>query len=122
VKEMFRVLKPSGSVYAEIPFMRSSHMRPVDYQRYTIYGIQELFSRHGFTLLDKGICSGPFTGLTLFIIDFFGSMFSFNSYLRGCMVLLLTILLQPTKYMDRFFENSSWAEVAACNFFYLGRK
>ena len=31
VQEMYRVLKPYGSVYAEIPFMRSLHMRPVDY-------------------------------------------------------------------------------------------
>ena len=66
VAEMHRVLKPGGYVYAEVPFMCAYHMKPIDYQRYTISGIERLFARHGFKLLDKGICSGPFTGLALF--------------------------------------------------------
>ena len=49
--EMSRVLKPGGYVYAEIPFMRAYHMIPVDYQRYTITGIEELFKRHGFRMV-----------------------------------------------------------------------
>jgi SAM-dependent methyltransferase len=122
VKEMFRVVKPGGYVYAEIPFMRAYHMIPVDYQRYTISGIEELFKRHGFTLISKGICSGPFTALALFLTDFGGSLFSFNKYIRAIFSLILSLIFHPVKYLDRFFENSQWAKVNACNFYYIGRK
>jgi SAM-dependent methyltransferase len=122
VKEMFRVVKPGGYVYAEIPFMRAYHMIPIDYQRYTISGIEELFARHGFRTIEKGICSGPFTAAVLFFTDFCRSFFSFNKHLRKIFVGLLFIVLHPVKYLDRFFEDSKWAEVNACNFYYLGKK
>lgn len=122
VQEMFRVLKPGGYVYAEIPFMRAYHMIPVDYQRYTISGIEELFKRHGFTLISKGICSGPFTASVLFLVDFCAGLFSFNIYIKGIVALIISIILHPIKYLDRFFENSKWAEINACNFYYIGKK
>ena len=120
IDEMRTALKPGGYVYAEIPFMRAYHMIPVDYQRYTLSGIEELFKRHGFAMLDKGICSGPFTGFVLFLIDFCGSVFSFNKYLRAIIDLALSIVLHPVKYLDRFCENAKWAEISSCNFYYLG--
>lgn len=124
VAEMYRALKPGGYVYAEIPFIRSFHMAPIDYQRYTISGIEELFARHGFTLIDRGICSGPFTALALYILDFSQSVlrFFFNQYIEVIFGLFLSIVVHPMKYLDRFFENSHWAEVSACNFYYLGKK
>ena len=123
VEEMFRVLKPGGYVYAEIPFMRAYHMIPVDYQRYTLSGIEELFKRHGFSLISKGICSGPFTALVLFFVDFFGGLLSFNNkYIKTSVSLFLSIILHPIKYLDRLFENSKWAENNACNFYYVGKK
>ena len=122
VKEMFRVIKPGGYVYAEIPFMRAYHMIPVDYQRYTISGIEELFKRHGFKLIRKGVCSGPFNALALFFMDFISGLFSFNRYIKAIVTLVLSIVLHPIKYLDRFVENSTWAEINACNFYYIGQK
>jgi SAM-dependent methyltransferase len=122
VEEMYRVLKPGGYVYAEIPFMRAFHMIPVDYQRYTISGIEALFTRHGFTLLEKGICSGPFTSLALFIQDFAGGLFSFNRYLGLLIGLFLILSLHPIKYLDRACEDTHWAKTTACNFYFLGKK
>jgi len=122
VIEMNRAIKPGGFVYAEIPFMRAYHMIPIDYQRFTISGIEKLFERNGFKLVNKGICSGPFTAATLFIIDFLSSFFYFNKFLRAVVTLILSILLHPVKFIDRLFENSEWAEITACNFFYVGEK
>lgn len=95
VQEMYRIVKPGGQVYAEIPFMRAYHMEPIDYQRYTISGIEELFKRHGFELVDKGVCSGPFTAISLFSVDFFRSAFSFNRYLKVAVQLVLSLLMHP---------------------------
>lgn len=122
VAEMFRVLKPGGYVYAEIPFMRAYHMIPIDYQRYTISGIEKLFERHGFTLISKGICSGPFTAAILFFINLSSSLLSFSRYLEMTVSLVLSVILHPVKYLDRCFEDSKWAEVSACNFYYIGKK
>jgi len=122
VEEMYRVVKPGGYVYAEIPFLRAYHMIPVDYQRYTISGIEQLFKRHGFTLIGKGICSGPFTAMVLFLRDFIGGLLSFNKYTKMIGSLVLSVILHPIKYLDRFFENAEWAKVNACNFYYIGRK
>lgn len=122
VREMCRVLKPGGQVYAEIPFLRAGHMIPVDYQRYTIDGIEELFKRQGFTMVDKGICSGPFTAFAQLMIDFWGGLFSFSRYLQKAVMLLLAVIFHPFKFLDRFCENATWAEALACNFYYVGRK
>jgi len=122
VKEIFRVVKPGGYVYAEIPFMRAYHMAPVDYQRYTISGIEELFKRNGFTLVNKGICSGPFTALALFLVDLCGSLFSFNWCIKEILMPILSLIVHPLKYLDRLFEKSTWAEISACNFYYIGKK
>lgn len=123
VQETYRVLKPGGCVYAEIPFMRAYHMFPVDYQRYTISGIERLFERHGFTTIEKGICSGPFNALALFLRDFLDSALHLNNeYNRMSLLLFSSLLFHPLKFLDRFFESASWAEISACNFYYLGKK
>jgi SAM-dependent methyltransferase/uncharacterized protein YbaR (Trm112 family) len=122
VSEMHRVLRPGGYVYAEIPFLRAYHMIPHDYQRYTISGIEALFRRHGFETLDVGICSGPFTALVLFLTDFARSMLSFSRPIQMAAYTALSLLLHPMKYLDRWVENAEWAEINACNFYYLGMK
>jgi SAM-dependent methyltransferase len=122
VREMYRVVKPGGHVYAEIPFMRGFHLEPIDYQRYTISGIEALFARHRFSLCRKGVCSGPCTAVALHIIDFWKGALSFNRYIRAIGVLLFRLLLHPFKYVDRLCESSSWTNVTACNFYYLGFK
>jgi len=60
VRELHRILKKGGRIYAEIPFLRASHGK-ADYQRYTLQGIEELFSSQHFRTEQKGICSGPAT-------------------------------------------------------------
>ena len=118
--EIARVLKKGGKVYAEIPFMRGYHMEPIDYQRYTIMGIEQLFERHGFRLIEKGICSGTFNTLALIWSDFLISIAP-----RGFKLptrFLTTWISHPFKYLDRFFEKSKWNYKLACNFYYYGEK
>ena len=121
VSEMARVVKPGGYVYAEIPFMRAYHMMPVDYQRYTITGIEMLFQRHGFETIQKGVCSGPFTASILFFLDFWRGALAFNKYLMMGFDLVFSLLLHPFKYLDRLVEGRKWAAVNACNVYFFGR-
>ena len=107
-QEMFRVVKPGGYVYAEIPFMRAYHMMPVDYQRYTISGIEELFRRQGFKLVSKGICSGPFTAGVLFFVDFWASFL----LLEIITLPLLTRAQTTDDRSARFFSRKASAEIS----------
>lgn len=121
VSELFRTIKPGGYVYAEIPFIGAYHMAPHDYQRYTVSGIEVLFKRHGFVLVEKGICSGPVTALVLLFQHAIVEAIPWGS-IQYVVRLLLTWILYPLKYLDKIFSRTTWAEYFACNFFFLGRK
>lgn len=59
VKEMYRVLKPEGKVFACTPFLQEYHGYPHHYQNFTLTGHQYLFSSNGFKILEAGTCVGP---------------------------------------------------------------
>jgi SAM-dependent methyltransferase len=120
IAEMARVIKPGGLVYAEIPFIRSFHMAPEDYQRYSISGIDALFSRHGFQTLEKGVCSGPFTAIALIIADM-SLAFLGDRRFASLLVPLIYRMVHPIKRLDRFVEDRGASAFQACNFYYLGR-
>jgi SAM-dependent methyltransferase len=121
VSELFRTIKPGGSVYVEIPFLAAYHMAPHDYQRYTISGIESLFSRHGFKMLDKGVCSGPINAIILIFQHAIIESITWGP-LQYFLRLILTYFLHPFKYLDFIIGQSRWSKYLACNFFYSGRK
>lgn len=121
VSELYRTIKPGGLVYAEIPFIGAYHMAPYDYQRYTISGIESLFKRHGFELIEKGICSGPITALVLLLQHGLVEAIPIGP-IQYVLRVILTWILHPLKYLDYLFGKTKWGEYLACNFFYLGKK
>lgn len=118
--EMKRIIRPGGRVYAEIPFIGAYHMAPVDYQRYTISGLEALFARHGFELEEIGICSGPFTAAALLFLHLATAIAPKGT--KMIVRALFSWLVHPLKYLDLLCENAEWATYHACNFYYLGRK
>lgn len=52
VKELFRVMSPSGVIVISIPFIYREHEYPYDYRRYTSVGIAELLSKAGFSKIE----------------------------------------------------------------------
>lgn len=103
VSEMNRICVKGGKVYAEIPFMRGFHMEPIDYQRYTISGIEELFKRHGFELIEKGVCSGTMNAMVLIWIDFVRTISppGFKMISR----FLFSWILHPLKFIDKLSDS-----------------
>lgn len=53
VQECCRVLKPNGKLFFSMPFLYPIHDAPFDYQRFTIHGLQKLFSRSSLIITDK---------------------------------------------------------------------
>jgi len=121
IREIHRILKPGGMAYAEIEFLRALHMAPVDFTRYTIPGIISVFERNGFATIDKGISSGPFTAVALFLRDFAVEI-SPRPEGRFLSRVISSWLVQPIKYLDWIFNNFSRASALANNLFYLGEK
>ena len=70
VKEMLRVLKPGGMVFAATPFMQPYHGYPHHYQNFTLQGQENLFQRAGFHLLDSGPCVGPVHAIVMSVAVF----------------------------------------------------
>ncbi len=49
LEEMFRVLRPEGTLLLTTPFMWGIHEAPYDFYRYTPYGLTYLLETAGFT-------------------------------------------------------------------------
>lgn len=66
-EEIFRVLKPGGTCIITAPFLSPQHADPSDYQRFTVMGMRELFSRAGFEILECEADGAVFTVLAEFV-------------------------------------------------------
>lgn len=96
VKEMFRVLRPGGQVFAATPFLQSFHGYPGHFQNYTLPGHRRFFERAGFEIVASGLCVGPVRAL----VDLVAKLFQViipglaGQGLAGCW-LLIGVLLRP---------------------------
>lgn len=56
--ETFRVLKPGGHAIYTVPFIYHEHAKPRDFVRYTRFGLQKVFERAGFEVVEVRGLSG----------------------------------------------------------------
>jgi len=121
VKEIYRVLKKEGLVYAEIPFLQGFHPDPTDYQRYTIQGIEYLFS--DFKKIESGVAVGPSSTLS-WILRKYPSLFFNNKYLSRGLEFIFGWITFPIKYLDYFLLKTNKEKVGdlASGLFFLGKK
>ena len=76
-KEIYRILKPNGLVFASVPFMQGYHPDPTDFQRYTIEGIQRLF--YMFERVEVCNTRGSGSTISWLLTEFCSVLLSFNS-------------------------------------------
>lgn len=119
--EVYRVLKPGGSVLSVIPFMQPFHASPHDYQRYTLPGIEYL--HRDFTRVASGVFSGPVSGALWALQECLASALSFGvPLLRNWLTIGLMIVTWPVKYLDLLLIHFPTARNVASNFYFHGRK
>ena len=58
-REMFRVLKKGGKLFAATPFLQPYHGYPFHFQGFTLTGHVYLFESNGFTVRKSGTQVGP---------------------------------------------------------------
>jgi SAM-dependent methyltransferase len=97
VKEIFRVLKKGGAVYADTPFMQDFHGYPNHFQNFTIEGHSRLFARNGFKIKESGTSVGPTYALFAFITHYIKRYFypAILKYPFLCLAYLIALLFKP---------------------------
>jgi SAM-dependent methyltransferase len=120
VREMFRVLKPGGLVYAVTPFLQAYHGYPNHFQNFTLTGHQLIFANQGFRVRDSGTCVGPIVGLwdlaTAFI-DRFSPLRARGSMMAGWRLLGLA-----GRRLDRRLASSPRSYEMASTTYVLAEK
>lgn len=123
VDEIYRVLKPGGIFYVQVPFIIGYHPGPTDFWRYTKEGIRKLTEQAGFTCENVSVSVGSATGFYRVMVEFFAvfaSVFNEKSYLyvKG----LMSLLLFPIKLFDPLLNNSTQKDRIAGGYFAIARK
>ena len=119
VAEAWRVLKPGGVLYVEMPFLQGFHADPHDYQRYTLPGLRKRLSN--FDEQFSGVSVGPCCTLVWLLRDGFSSCFSSRWLFAGSRF-ILGWLLSPLRYLDILVRHNPAAFRLANEFYYLCRK
>lgn len=119
VSELERVLKPSGIVYAETPFMQQVHEGAYDFTRFTHLGHRRLF--RGFEEIDSGVACGPGMALA-WSWQYFLASFARTQRARTLAKAVARFTAFPLKYFDRRLARRPGAYDAASGFYFIGRR
>ncbi len=120
-KEMIRVLKPRGILYASAPFIHPYHASPDDFNRWTISGLKKLFSE--LEVIESGVRSGPWSALLMFLAYWLGVIFSFGSKKMAPFIAhIFMLVLGPLKYFDLLFMYLPGSEAVAAHLYIIARK
>ena len=120
-QEMSRVLKKGGYLYASVPFIHPFHASPDDFNRWTIHGLENLFP--DIEIIEKGVRSGPWSALLLFMAYWLGVIFSFGiERLAPFLAHVFMLVLGPLKYLDLIFMKLPGSHAVATHVYILGKK
>lgn len=119
VAEIHRVLKSTGIVYAETPFMQQVHEGAFDFTRFTELGHRRLF--RDFAQIDRGIVGGPATSL-LWAIRYFARALPRNPAHGRVLDKLAILALFWLKYLDSSLMAHPAAHDGAFGVYFMGRR
>lgn len=118
VSELFRVLRPGGRVYAEVPFLYPVH-DAVDFRRWTITGLEVLFA--AFASRDAGVCMGPLSVLSAITRRVVTARLK-DPRLEAAVDLAAGWVLAPLKFLDEVVGRWPGASLVAGAVFFEGEK
>lgn len=84
IEEFRRVLKPRGKIIITEGFMNELHSEPLDYWRFTPFGLRGLLEDKNFKVIEAQIIGGFFSVVTQMLTRFFINQFDlYNSRIFG---------------------------------------
>lgn len=121
VKEITRVMAPGGLIYVSVPFMDPYHASPNDYTRWTMSGIQSLFSE--FSQQELAVGWGPTSTLIAVFSNWLGLIFSFGiGSLQQVWALFFMVCFSPLKLLDFAIKYHKMTPNVATGFYFIGLK
>lgn len=118
--EIWRLLKPSGIVHIEVPFIQGYHPDPYDYRRWTLEGIKLFCRKHKFQEIRSGVSTGPTSALNWVLNGWLISIFG-KGLIGNIVDILSRFILFPFKNLDYFIpERKSF--YVACAVYFVGKK
>jgi len=120
VKEIYRVLKKEGMLFADTPFLQEYHGYPHHYQNYTLTGHRYLFETNKFEILESGVSVGPIYTLVHLSLMFVRSYLP--SYARWPLNKMATILGALILPFDKYIMKSENAYLLASGTYVVAKK
>ncbi|HUM03696.1 MAG TPA: class I SAM-dependent methyltransferase [Thermoanaerobaculia bacterium] len=121
VREMHRVLRPGGEVFAATPFLQAFHGFPGHFQNFTLEGHRRLFLRGGFEVLDSGVSVGPVAAITELIAVAVRELLPTRILSRSAEAFVRLVLF-PLRALDRVAAGHPRAHMTASTTFVRARK
>lgn len=123
VKEIYRVLRPGGRFYCQVPFVIGYHPGPTDYWRFTKEGIRHLIERGGFTCEEVRVAVGPGTGFYRIAVEFLAVL---AARVHPSMYRLakggFAVVAYPLKWLDRVLSSGPQADRVPGGYYAIGRR
>jgi len=121
ISEVYRILHPDGWICVAIPFMQGYHASPSDYQRYTVWGLENILS--DFEKIESGSCVGPTSALHWIFREYIGILLSFgNIWLYKIISLLMGWLTFPLVYIDYILMHNKNSHNIASAVYFIGKR
>jgi SAM-dependent methyltransferase len=119
VAEIHRVLKNTGIVYAETPFMQQVHGGRYDFLRFTYLGYRRLF-RH-FAEIESGVVCGPGMALA-WSWTYFALSMTTTRIGRAIAYAVTSLSSFWLKYLDKYLIKKPGAFDAASGYYIMARR
>jgi SAM-dependent methyltransferase len=118
--EIHRLLRPSGLVHLELPFLQGYTPDPEDYWRWTLQGARLFCDRAGFECVESGVHMGPTSALIWIAVHYVGGFLP--GRLGSALSHATRFLFRPFLVLDRFWRHHREAAVIASGVYVVGRK
>lgn len=106
LEEIHKVLNSKGFLALSVPLFNQVHEEPLDFFRFTKYGIIELLKSNGFNIINVKKKAGLFSFLGHQISIFFNSLFWPIPLINHLILYSLFILVVlPSYWLDKVFDK-----------------
>lgn len=121
ISELVRITKKKGYIFITVPFIGGLHEAPHDYQRYTKYGLIELFKEHPVSIVKIQSCGSVMSTIVCLFNEYINVIAAQNR-LGFIIALFLYPLDMFLQYLSLFVDKILVSEHIVFNYCILVKK